>query len=195
MSGSEGAREALQQPAAAHEGRQLALPDQLAGLGSAHLVDHRRVGGDMEAVEHVQRLPGALGGEPLEEALKGLGLEFLADAQQPPTGVQLIHGGEARLADRPASSSTPSAGMPSKLIRARRLATAIPAVRCTVSQAVSKMQAVFCQVRRLANWPETDRRPLSSAACRRPTAGSRPSACRNAGRPRDAWRRPTWSAG
>ena len=37
----------------------------------------------MEAIEHVQRLPGALGGEPLEEALEGLDLALLADPQPP----------------------------------------------------------------------------------------------------------------
>ena len=42
--------------------------------------------------------------------------------------------------------------------------------------------AVSCYERCLANWSETDRRPLSRAACRRPTAGSRPWAFRNAGR-------------
>ena len=36
---------------------------------------------DMEAIEHVQGLPGALGGEPLEEALEGLDLALLADPQ------------------------------------------------------------------------------------------------------------------
>ena len=75
--------------------------------------------GDMEAVEHVQRLPGALGGEPLEEALKGLDLAILAGPQQPPTGVQLIHGSEVALADRRALSSTPGAVAPCRLIRAR----------------------------------------------------------------------------
>ena len=37
--------------------------------------------GDMEAIEHVRGLPGALGGEPLEEALEGLALALLADPQ------------------------------------------------------------------------------------------------------------------
>ena len=116
--------------------------------------------GDMEAVEHEQRLPGALGGEPLEEALKGLDLALLADPQQPPSGVQLIHGGAVALADWPAIASTPSVATDSKPIRARSQSTAIPAARCTVSQEVSKMRAVSCHERRVANWPETDRRPL-----------------------------------
>ena len=63
--------------------------------------------GDMEAVEHLRRLLGALG-EPLEEALKGLDVALLADPQQPPSGVQLIHRGAVALADWPAIASTPS---------------------------------------------------------------------------------------
>ena len=122
----------------------------------------------------MQGLPGALYGEPLEEALEGLDLALIAKPQQPPAGVQLIHGGEVALADRPALSSAPCAVMASKRIRARSQSTAIPTVRCTVSQEVLKMQAVSCYDRRLANWPETRRRPLSSTACRRSTAGSRP---------------------
>ena len=151
--------------------------------------------GDMEAVEHVQSLTGALGGEPLEEAREDLDPALLADPQHPPPGVQLIHRGQVALADRPAISSTPSAVTPSRLIRMRPQSTAIPAARYTVSQEVSKMRSVSCHERRLANWPGTDRRPLSSAACRRPAGASRPRACRNAGRPRDAWRRPTESSG
>ena len=133
MSGSEGVQEALQQRrAATHEERQLALPRQRAGLGSAPCRSSAEIAGDMELVEHVQRLPGALGGEPLEESLEGLDLALLADLQQPPTGVQLIHGGEVAMADRPAISWSPSAVTPSRLIQAR--STAIPAARCTVSQ-------------------------------------------------------------
>ena len=127
-----------------------------------------------QAIEHVQDLPSALGGELLEEALEGLDLALLADAQPPPTGVRLIHGGEVVLADWPAVSSTPSAVTPFGLIRVRSQATAIPAAQCTVSQEVSKKRAVSCHETRLANWPGTDRKPLSSAACRRPVGGSRP---------------------
>ena len=115
--------------------------------------------GDMEAVEHLRRLLGARG-EPLEEALEGLDVALLADPQQPPSGVQLIHGGAVALADWPAIASTPSVATDSKPVRARSQSTAIPAARCTVSQEVSKMRAVSCHERRLANWPETDRRPL-----------------------------------
>ena len=106
----------------------------------------------------------------------------------------MIHGGAVALANWPAISSTPSTVTPSRLIRTRPLATAITAARCTVSQEVSKMRAASCHERRLANWPQTRRRPLSSTASRRPTAGSRPWACRNAGRPRGARRRPIESA-
>ena len=111
--------------------------------------------GNMEAIGHVQGLPGALGGEPLEEALEGLDLALIADPQPPPTGVQFIHGDQVALADRPAISSTPSAVTPSKLIWARSQSTAIPAAQCTVSQEVSKMRAVSYDERHLANWPET----------------------------------------
>ena len=109
-----------------------------------------RLAGDMEAVEHVQGLPSVLGGEPLEEALEDLALVLLADLQQPPTGVQLIRGGEVALADRPAPSSTRSAVTPFRLIRAQFQSTTIPAARCIVSQALPKMRAVSCHERRLA---------------------------------------------
>ena len=135
----------------------------------------------MEAVERVQGLPSVLGEEPHEEALECLDLALLADLQSPLTSVQLISGGEVALADWPATSSTPSAVTPSSLIRARRLATAIPAAQCTVSQAVPKMRATSCHNRRLANWLGTDRRPLSRAARRRPAEAFRPWAYRNAG--------------
>ena len=51
--------------------------------------------GDMEAVEHVQSLPGALGGEPLEEAREGLDLAILAErsyALQADPGAIPVHG-------------------------------------------------------------------------------------------------------
>ena len=51
--------------------------------------------GDMEAVEHVQGLPGALGGEPLEEARKDLDLALLAErsyALQADPGAVPVHG-------------------------------------------------------------------------------------------------------
>ena len=110
----------------------------------------------------------------LKKPLEGLDLALLADAQPPPTDVRLIHGGEVVLADWPAVSSTPSAVTPFGLIRVRSQATAIPAAQCTVSQEVSKKRAVSCHETRLANWLGTDRKPLSSAACRRPAGGSRP---------------------
>ena len=70
-----------------------------------------RLAGDMEMVEHVQRLPRALGVDPLEEALVDLDLARLADPP-PPTSVQLINGGKVALTDRPAVSSTPSGVTP-----------------------------------------------------------------------------------
>lgn len=56
--------------------------------------------GDIEAIDNVQHLPGALGGELLEEALEGLDLALLGDPQSPPTDVQSLHGGEVALAER-----------------------------------------------------------------------------------------------
>ena len=114
-----------QQPAAALEEGQLALLLEFAGLGGAHLVDHlAELAGDMEAVEHVQGLPGALadhgqvglphvgadhpqgrgavGAEPLEEALEGLDLALLADPQQAAAaGVELVDEGQVAMAGLP----------------------------------------------------------------------------------------------
>ena len=87
------------------EHRRPALGGELAGLGRAHFVDClREVAHDVEAVEHLHRLPGAFGdhlqvglphvrahevqrraacgAEPVEEALQCRGLAFASDPQQ-----------------------------------------------------------------------------------------------------------------
>lgn len=113
-----------QQPAAALE-RFLALLLEFAGLGGADLVDHlAELAGDMEAVEHMEGLAGALadhvevglphvgavhlepGGallaEPREEALEGLDLAFLPDPQQAAAvGIDLVHQDEVFVAGLP----------------------------------------------------------------------------------------------
>ena len=94
-----------QEPAAVLEHRRPALGGELAGLGRAHFVDClREVAHDVEAVEHLHRLPGAFGdhlqvglphvrahevqrraacgAEPVEEALQCRGLAFASDPQQ-----------------------------------------------------------------------------------------------------------------
>ena len=193
------------------EHRRPALGGELAGLGRAHFVDClREVAHDVEAVEHLHRLPGAFGdhlqvglhirahevqrraacgAEPVEEALQCRGLAFASDPRQT---LAVAHD-----PDRPASGSVARGGAIARRRRwprcssgrgaqGRRRPCARPDRRCPRTWGTPRRPPATTGA-----WPTrrgTRRRRRSVGACRWPTGGPRP-ARRSAGRTRGAWRR------